>query len=163
MRPVEETTFVPTPAPSPGKRGRASGFTLIEAMVVVAVAGIIATIAVPGYREVVVRTRRAEGRAALLQAMLEQERRFTQTGTYETFSADQPKSFKWYSGAHPAASAYSLSAVACKNQPVSVCIKLLAQPGGNKVATGHVDPACGDLTLDSTGAQGAGGNGANCW
>jgi type IV pilus assembly protein PilE len=46
------------------------GFTLIELMVVVAVVGILAAISMPSYLEYVLRAKRADGKAALLSAIL---------------------------------------------------------------------------------------------
>jgi len=64
---------------------RAGGFTLIELMIVVVVAGILAVIAVPGYQDYVRKARRADGKAALLRIQLQQEK---WRAGHMTYSAD---------------------------------------------------------------------------
>ena len=60
-----------------------TGFTLIELMIVVAVVGILAAVALPAYNESVRKSKRAEGAAALAGYAQRFERCFTESFTYE--------------------------------------------------------------------------------
>src|SRR5215204_4201686 len=53
---------------------RSSGFTLIETMVTVAIAGVLSGIAYPSLEGQVMRARRSDALVALMQAQLAQER-----------------------------------------------------------------------------------------
>lgn len=153
------------------KAARQRGFTLIELMIVVAIVGILATIAYPSYRDSILKGRRAEARTALLELAQQQERYMTQRGTYLAFNKDDAAAgaiFKIYSGDSGATNAkYKLSAVPCPaasgsaSQAVTECIQIVAEP---QIA----DPAVGNLTLTSTGARSCTGTAATaniklCW
>lgn len=59
-----------------------SGFTLVELMIVVAIVGILASIAVPSYQESVRKSRRADAKGALMGLANAMERHFTETNSY---------------------------------------------------------------------------------
>lgn len=61
-----------------------SGFTLIELMIVVAILGIISTIAYGSYQDSVRKTKRAEAKTALMDLGQKMERCYTANGNYDT-------------------------------------------------------------------------------
>ncbi|CAO1659640.1 MULTISPECIES: type IV pilin protein [Salinicola] len=61
------------------------GFTLIELMIVVAIVGILAVVAIPSYQQYVERSRRSDGQALLQSAMARQE---TYYGQYLEYAKD---------------------------------------------------------------------------
>jgi type IV pilus assembly protein PilE len=64
------------------------GFTLIEVMVTVAIIAILAMIALPSYKEYVMRSRRADAKAALLKVQLAQEKYRASNTSYSNSLAD---------------------------------------------------------------------------
>ena len=64
------------------KTASSRGFTLVELMIVVAIVGILAAVAYPSYQDSVRKSRRADGKTALLQSVQVAERWFTQNNTY---------------------------------------------------------------------------------
>lgn len=148
------------------------GFTLIEMLIVVAIIGILASIAYPSYRDSILKGRRAEGRKALTELMQQQERFMTQTNTYCTFSNSSGTAtavagcttvpFKTISGDGSTGSAYWLAAEACPDggtgtMPLRDCIRVLATPI-------QTDAAAGSLRMTSSGIKDCTGTDTTvCW
>ncbi len=64
------------------KMKKTNGFTLIELMIVVAIVGILASIAIPSYQKSILKSRRADARSALLGFANALERHFTENFSY---------------------------------------------------------------------------------
>ena len=69
-------------------RSPSSGFTLIELVMVIAIIGILVAVAVPSYKSSTAKARRSDGQTALMDAMVREERYFTEHNTYTTTLAD---------------------------------------------------------------------------
>ncbi|WP_353156901.1 type IV pilin protein [Herminiimonas fonticola] len=143
----------------------AHGFTMIELMVVLIIVAILAAIAIPSYQESVLKTRRTEGRAALMKAMQQQERYYSLHTTYLAFSSSstdaEAKKFSWFSGANAKTSFYEISAQACNGKTIRDCVLLIAQPGTVMVNSAYRDPLCGTMSLNSRGEKSAAAD--RCW
>jgi type IV pilus assembly protein PilE len=148
-------------------RGRAaSGFTLIELMIVLAVLAILSAFAYPSYVETVLKGRRSEARAALAELMQQQERHMTQAGSYrKTALGDVSAPFKTYAGDRRASTSYLLGATECESDsggslPLDECVRVYATPQ-------QPDTDAGTLWVDSTSHRDCDGTRRNepglCW
>lgn len=146
-------------------KSSSGGFSLIQVIIALAVVGILAGIAFPSYKEASRRVKRAEGRAALYQLILQEERFYSQRNSYIAFSSgsssDDEKQFKWYSGSSPVSSAYEIKGEACPGDAIRDCVRLVAMPGTANVDPHFEDPVCGTLAIRSTGDKEA--NSPECW
>lgn len=140
------------------RKCRQRGFTLIELMIAVVVVGILTAVAYPSYAEYVVRSKRTEGKAALLDAAQALERHFTNHNTYPASLA--AASVRTFSGDNASKAHYTLSIAAGTTGSLASSFTLTATP-----ANGHADPKCGNLSIDQLGRKGETGSltVTECW
>jgi len=58
------------------------GFTLMELMITLVIVGILTTIAVPSYKDYIMRARRSDGKSALMDLASQMERFYSERNTY---------------------------------------------------------------------------------
>lgn len=140
-----------------GQISKSKGFTLIELMITVAIIGILGAIAYPSYQEYVFKSKRAEGRTAMMEVLQQQERYMTQNNTYLTFSAGETgKPFKNFSGDNRSSAAYWIGARECSGD-IKICVEIFGAPK-------YSDPAVTELTMTSTGVKSCtGSDTTKCW
>jgi type IV pilus assembly protein PilE len=126
-------------------RKNALGFTLIELMIAVAIVGILSAIAYPSYTAYVVRSKRSEGKTALLAAAQNMERFFSNNNTFTTTLADA--GIPAYSGDNSTNNAYTISVAAgtATGQTIANSFVITATPTARQN-----DPTCGNLSVDNT-------------
>ena len=140
------------------------GVTLIELLVVMIIVGILAAVALPTYRQYVMRSQRSDAKDALLALATQQEKYYLQCNTYATAIAaavncgagelqgSAVSKNGWYDLAIDAADATSYS------------VSATAKAGENQ----YQDGACRSFTVTDRGVRtalddGGGDNTSTCW
>ncbi len=145
-------------------RTRINGFTLIEVLVVMAIIGVLTAIAIPAYRQYVVRAARHQAEATMLNLSQMEERFYTNNYTYYAVSAlppvPDPNGWSNFSGDGMSVRKYDIAVnVPNPNSTNPVSFYIQATP-----SNGFADSQCGNLTLDNMGLKGSSlGSVTTCW
>jgi type IV pilus assembly protein PilE len=148
--------------PDGDKMNKNQGFTLIELVIVVAIVGILSAIAMPMYRDYVVRANRTEAKTALAAVALAQERYYSVNNQYSTTIASLGTVMSLNSSGVTENGFYSITITAA-NPAASYTLSATPQS-----KAGQNTDKCNTLTLSSTGSKGvsttySGYSAANCW
>ncbi len=140
---------------------RAAGFTLIELMMAVAIIGLLAAIAIPSYNSYVLRGKRSEGRAALVDLAAREERFYSDGNQYTATLGSGGLGYSDPGGC---------SEGGTQTETCKYTLSIGDVTGTNQAFTLTATPTfddteCGNLTFNQTGAKGISGSGSadTCW
>ena len=140
--------------------GNERGVTLIELMIVIVLLGIIVAIAVPSYRNYVLRSNRTDATVTLLKIRAAQEKFFLNNDRYATsaeLDAAPPKGLGFPSGSAASTAAtehgyYDISSAVDPTAPAGTpSFMLTATPIGGQLQ----DNECRSMTINDRGDRGA--------
>lgn len=138
----------------PAGLNKQGGFSLLELMIVVVVVAILSAVAYPSYQSHIAASRRAEAKAALMEAAQYMEREFSLTGGY---SSANLVSAGLSTLPRDGGSAYYQLAANTSGAQFTLSATPTGAMNGDK---------CGVLMLDQVGRQtlsGASVTAADCW
>ena len=134
-------------------QNKEQGFTLIEVMITVAIIAIISIVALPSYKEYVVRANRAAAASYLLEVANMQELNFLDERAYAASMADLGAT-----APDNVSGNYDVTTVA-DNTATPPTYSVSADPKGSQAS----DDACGELTINQKGVKGHASGGVRCW
>jgi len=137
------------------------GFSLIELMVTVAIVGILAMIAIPGYTSYVRKSKRAGAKVALTSSAQQLERCYTRYSAYNNGGCLIALPYPVPNGPNPNYTIDVDPAAVPTPGLTAQSFALKATPVGDQAK----DTACGSFTLNQAGVRGVTGPQGvlNCW
>jgi type IV pilus assembly protein PilE len=130
------------------------GFTLLELMIVVIVVAILAAIAIPSYRQYVLRAHRTDAQRQLIDAAARQERYFYSNNAYASALSDLGMSSTVPAGATGQDVTYTLSVASAS----STDYLFKATP-----VNGQTQDKCGWFELSRAGERSSQHSDTHCW
>ena len=136
---------------------RSRGFTLIEILIVVAIMGILASIALPAYQNNVLRSGRAEAKGELMIVASDLERFFSSNNSYSTDAT--PLVTTDGTTRTTGNGLYDITVAAGGTGNIATSFVATATAVGEQTAD-----ACATFTISNTGVRGATGDTVEeCW
>ena len=132
---------------------KATGFSLIELMIVVIIVGILMAISIPAYQGYVLRSHHTDAHSSLLDIAARQERHVAQRNTYTTEIAGATGLNLGSANSRDGYYTLAVGSALCGN--IANCYVITATAAGNQVN----DTGCTSITYDSAGTK----TPADCW
>lgn len=142
------------------------GFSLMELMIVVAIVGILAAVALPSYQEHVLRTRRVTAASCLMELAQWMERNYASCMTYEKTGTPPACGTAMDTAQLPPMSCRAdllnfYTFAFATGEPKATTFKIEATPTGAQTG----DSRCNVLSINQQGVKTVSGTGvvADCW
>jgi type IV pilus assembly protein PilE len=133
---------------------KATGFSLIELMIVVMIVGILMAISIPAYQGYVLRSHRTDAHSSLLDIAARQERHIAQYNRYaDDITADDETGLNMAANSREGYYTLAASSAPCAN--IANCYTITATAAGNQAN----DTDCPSISYNSIGTK----TPAACW
>ena len=135
------------------KQTKQIGFTLIELMIVIVIISVLMAVALPSYRDYVLRSHRVDGKSAISQCASIQERWFTKSNSYNSNAGACPATSPegYYSITVAVGDMVNDGTCNTGGTTNNDCFEITARP--TTKAGQNDDLSCASMLLDNTGRK----------